>query len=158
EVTPNKGRLLNMTKRLILNCDDYGQSRAANEAIQHLLEERKVSSATIMPPAPAFAEAAEWVKRKGLTNVGLHLTMTSEIEGHRWRSLTGGASLHDDSGHMPRTILEFEQTAEAAEVHAEIQAQFAAIQAAGLTISHVDNHMGSLYGIAAGNSHLPYVL
>ncbi len=147
-----------MTRRLILNCDDYGQSRAANEAIQHLLEERRVSSATIMTPAPAFREAAEWVKRRGVNNVGLHLTLTSEIEGHRWKSLSGGSSLHDESGYMPKTILEFEQRADTDEVKREIQAQFRGAREAGIVPSHVDNHMGSLYGIATGRSFLPYVL
>lgn len=147
-----------MAKRLILNCDDYGQCRAANEAIQHLLEERRVSSATIMTPAPAFREAAEWVKRRGIRNIGLHLTLTSEIEGLRWKSLSGGSTLHDESGYMPKTILEFEQRASSNDVKKEIQAQFRAAREAGIVPSHVDNHMGSLYGIATGRSHLPYVL
>lgn len=147
-----------MERRLILNCDDYGQCRAANEAIQHLLEERRVSSATLMPPAPAFAEAAAWVRRRGLKNIGLHLTLTSEIDGLRWKSLSGGKSLLDESGAMPKTIEEFEIKAVTKEVRAEIQAQFAAMAQAGIAISHVDNHMGSLYGIATGRSHLPYVL
>ena len=74
-----------MERRLILNCDDYGQCRAANEAIQHLLEERRVSSATLMPPAPAFAEAAAWVRRRGLKNIGLHLTLTARSMGFAGR-------------------------------------------------------------------------
>ena len=59
---------------------------------------------------------------------------------------------------MPKTIEEFEIKAVTKEVRAEIQAQFAAMAQAGIAISHVDNHMGSLYGIATGRSHLPYVL
>jgi len=145
-------------KRLILNCDDFGQCRAANEAIQHLLTERKVSSATIMPPAPAFAEAVEWVRSRRVGNIGLHLTLTSEIEGHRWSSLTGGSSLHDESGYMPKTIREFEQQAKPEEVKAELAAQLEAVREAGIEVTHVDNHMGSLYGIATGRSYLPHVL
>lgn len=144
-------------KRLILNCDDFGQCTAANEAIQNLLEDRKVSSATIMPPAPAFAEAADWVKRKGFMNVGLHLTLTSEIEGYRWGSLTGAPSLSDESFFLPKTNREFEERAKPKEVVAEIEAQFEAVKTAGLVISHVDNHMGSLYGIETGRSYLPQV-
>jgi len=48
-------------KYLVINCDDFGQSPAMNAAIMHLLEEGLVSSATIMAPAPAFREAAEWL-------------------------------------------------------------------------------------------------
>ncbi|RAV10807.1 polysaccharide deacetylase family protein [Paenibacillus contaminans] len=147
-----------MTKRyLIINCDDFGQCKAANEAIIHLLEEGKVSSATIMPPAPAFKEAAAWARSLKEPKVGLHLTFTSEYEGNRWRSLTGDPSLHDESGYMHMTIREFEEKAAPHAVGAEMRAQFRAVQEAGLTISHVDNHMGSLYGLATGRSYLPQV-
>lgn len=78
-----------MNKKLIINCDDFGQSPPMNQAIKHLLEEEKVSSATIMAVAPGFEEAATWCSRRQQRNVGLHLTMTSEFEALRWASLTG---------------------------------------------------------------------
>lgn len=146
-----------MVKRLIVNCDDFGQSPAANAAIMHLLEERRVSSATVMAPAPGFAEAAAWCRARGAANVGLHLTFTSEFDAVRWRSLTGDPSLHDESGYMYRTVAEFEQSARPAAVRREVQAQFEAARQAGIRISHVDNHMGSLYGMATGRSYLPLV-
>lgn len=147
-----------MSKYLILNCDDFGQSKAMNAAIMHLLEEGKVSSATIMPPAPEFEEAAAWGRTKGKGKLGLHLTLTSEFAGLRWKSLTGGPSLHDEEGFMHRTVLDFETKAEPKDVKSEIQAQFQAVRNAGLNITHVDNHMGSLYGMETGRSYLPYVL
>jgi len=146
-----------MNRHLILNCDDFGQSLAANAAIMHLLEERKVSSATIMPPAPSFDEAAAWVRRQPDPRVGLHLTLTSEFPGHRWASLTGHPSLHDDTGHMHLTAADFEKHADPKAVRAEINAQFDLAKYAGLPITHADNHMGSLYGIETGRSYLPYV-
>ncbi|MNH81130.1 hypothetical protein D3C87_525260 [compost metagenome] len=147
-----------MTRYLILNCDDFGQSEAANQAIIHLLEERKVSSATIMPPAPAFEQAAAWSRKMGKGLIGLHLTLTSEFECFRWGSLTGNSKLHDESGHMYRSVLEFEKNAYPKAVKAELLAQFRAVKEAGIEISHVDNHMGSLYGLETGRSYLPLVL
>jgi len=149
-----------MSKHLIINCDDFGQSTAANQAIIHLLEEGKVSSATIMPPAPAFEAAAAWCRDrgKGRAQVGLHLTLTSEIDGLRWKSLTGLPSLHDESGFMHRTVAEFERKAVTRDVVAEMRAQFEAVKQAGIAITHVDNHMGSLYGMATGRSHIPQVM
>lgn len=143
---------------MILNCDDFGQCEAANRAIMHLLEEGKVSSASLMPPAPAFREAAEWCRKNGVSNVGLHLTLNSEFDGLRWSGLTGHPSLHDENGHMHRTVEHFERKADAGAVREEIEAQFRAVREAGLDISHVDNHMGSLYGLATGRSFLPQVL
>lgn len=147
-----------MSRRLIINCDDFGQSPAMNQAIMHLLEEGKVSSATIMAVAPGFEEAAEWCIRREQRNVGLHLTLTSEFEALRWQSLTGAASLHDESGHQYKTVKEFEQGAQTKAVLKEIDAQYARVKQSGIVISHVDNHMGSLYGMETGRSLLPHML
>ncbi|GIP58301.1 polysaccharide deacetylase family protein [Paenibacillus woosongensis] len=144
-----------MNRKLIINCDDFGQSAAMNEAIMHLLEEGKVSSATIMAAAPGFAEAATWSARRGQPNIGLHLTLTSEFEALPWGSLTGDISLQDESGRMHKTVREFEQKARTRAVAKELDAQYERVQKAGITISHIDNHMGSLYGIATGRSLLP---
>ncbi|MEK3750896.1 polysaccharide deacetylase family protein [Paenibacillus sp. FSL E2-8871] len=147
-----------MSKRLIINCDDFGQSPAMNQAIMHLLEEGKVSSATIMAVAPGFEEAARWCSRRQQRNVGLHLTMTSEFEALRWSSLTGNSSLHDDGGHQYKTVKEFEQGAQTKAVLKEIVAQYERVKQSGIVISHVDNHMGSLYGMETGRSLLPQTL
>jgi len=149
---------MSMERRLIINCDDFGQSGPMNQAIQHLLEENKASSATIMTVAPGFEEAAAWASRRSQANVGLHLTMTSEFEALRWRSLTGHPSLHDAEGYQYRTVREFEQGAEAGAVLKELEAQYRLARRAGIRISHVDNHMGSLYGIETGRSLIPQML
>ncbi|AIQ71990.1 hypothetical protein BSK66_15560 [Paenibacillus odorifer] len=147
-----------MNKKLIINCDDFGQSPPMNQAIKHLLEEEKVSSATIMAVAPGFEEAAAWCSRRQQRNVGLHLTMTSEFEALRWGSLTGEVSLHDESGHQYRTVKEFELGAQTKAVLKEIDAQYERVKQSGIVISHVDNHMGSLYGMETGRSLLPQTL
>ncbi|MCM3261092.1 polysaccharide deacetylase family protein [Paenibacillus lautus] len=149
---------MTMERRLIINCDDFGQSKAMNEAIRHLLEENKVSSATIMTVAPGFEEAASWAARRRQPNVGLHLTLTSEFEALRWKSLTGHSSLHDASGHQYRTVQEFERGAETGAVLKELEAQYRLAKKAGIRISHADNHMGSLYGMETGRSLIPQML
>ncbi|MBB6675205.1 polysaccharide deacetylase family protein [Cohnella nanjingensis] len=146
-----------MSKLLILNCDDFGQSPSANRAIMHLLEERLVSSATIMPPAQGFEEAAAWCARHPEASVGLHLTFTSEYDAVRFAGLTGHPSLHDESGHMYKTVEAFERGADPKAVSREMRAQFEAVARAGVSITHADNHMGSLYGTATGKSYLPQV-
>ncbi|TFE24535.1 polysaccharide deacetylase family protein [Cohnella luojiensis] len=143
---------------LIINCDDFGQSQPMNRAIMHLLEERKVSSATIMAPAPGFEEAAEWIRRRGQANIGLHLTLTSEFDAIRWSSLTGHPSLHDESGFMHKTVEAFERHADTGAVIKELAAQYEAARRYGIRLTHADNHMGSLYGMATGRSHIPQVL
>ncbi|WP_324617908.1 ChbG/HpnK family deacetylase [Cohnella cholangitidis] len=142
-------------KHLIINCDDFGQSPPMNEAIMHLLEERKVSSATLMATAPGFDKAADWCRRKGQKNVGLHLTLTSEFDAIRWKSLTGHTSLHDESGYMHKTVEAFERHADTGAVMKELTAQYEALRTFGIHPTHADNHMGSLYGTATGRSISP---
>lgn len=145
-----------MERYLIMNTDDFGQCTSVNEAIIELLEEGLVSSATIMPCTPGFDEAAAWCTKNHIKNVGLHLTFTSEWANMRSKSLTGNPSIEDKDGYLYQTCEEFGQHARAEEVKAEIQAQFEKAIHYNLDLSHVDNHMGSLYGIY-GECYLPLV-
>lgn len=145
-----------MTRYLILNTDDFGQCSSVNEAIYELLLEGYVSSATIMPCTPGFEEAASWCIRNNINNVGLHLTFTSEWENMKSRSLTHGSSIEDERGYLYGTCEEFGQHAKKEEVLREIRTQFDRCFNYGLNLSHVDNHMGSLYGLT-GECYLPYV-
>ncbi len=145
-----------MERYLIMNTDDFGQCSSVNDAIFELLSEGLVSSATIMPCTPGFEEAASWCSRNNINNVGLHLTFTSEWENMRSRSLTHGTSLEDEQGYLYPTCEAFAAHAIKDEVVNEIKAQFDRCIRYGLTLSHVDNHMGSLYGLA-GECFLPSV-
>ncbi len=145
-----------MERYLIMNTDDFGQCSSVNDAIFELLSEGLVSSATIMPCTPGFEEAASWCTRNEITNVGLHLTFTSEWENMRSRSLTHGTSLEDEQGYLYPTCEAFAAHAVREEVVEEIKAQFDRCINYGLQLSHVDNHMGSLYGLA-GECYLPAV-
>src|ERR1700693_3832878 len=80
---------------LIVNCYDLGPSHSANVATFRSVIYGVATSATLMVPCPWAREAARMFK--GLA-VGVHLTLTSEYSGFRWRSLTNGTSLHDADG------------------------------------------------------------
>lgn len=139
-----------------MNTDDFGQCRSVNEAVMELLENRLVSSATIMPVTPGFEEAASWCVRNRIDQVGLHLTFTSEWVNMKSRSLTRGKSLENEQGYLYEECRDFGAHAKQEEVRAELQAQFDKVLAAGINLSHVDNHMGSLYGLE-GECYLPMV-
>ena len=49
---------------------------------------------------------------------------------------------------------QFEEAADLDEVEAEIRAQIERFKSFGVEPSHLDNHMGSLYGIATGRLEL----
>ncbi len=145
-----------MKRYLIMNTDDFGQCTSVNEAIFELLDHHLISSATIMPVAPGFEEAADWCLRNKIDNVGLHLTFTSEWANMKSRSLTRLASLEDEKGFLYAGCADFLARAKTEDVKKEIEAQFDKCLGYGLKLSHVDNHMGSLYGLE-GECYLPTV-
>ncbi|HWA62635.1 MAG TPA: polysaccharide deacetylase family protein [Caulobacteraceae bacterium] len=126
---------------LIVNCDDFGSSHAANVATMRALETGIATSATLMVPCPWAREAVDMAAGK---DIGVHLTLTCEYPGYRWRSLTGAKSLHDDDGFMPATTAEVFERADPGDVFAELQAQIQQAIDWGLDPTHLDSHMGSV--------------
>nr|WP_241744210.1 polysaccharide deacetylase family protein [Cellulosimicrobium arenosum] len=145
-------------RAIILNADDLGMCRAANRAVLELLLAGHVDSATIMVPCPwapdAFASAAAHPD----LDVGVHLVLTSEWTRYRWRPLTGvGTSLVDAAGYFPADVAAVERHARDEDVAAELAAQLETALAAGVDVTHLDNHMGSVYGLETGRDFLPQV-
>jgi predicted glycoside hydrolase/deacetylase ChbG (UPF0249 family) len=126
---------------LIVNCDDLGSSHSANVAILRAFDTGVATSATLMVPCPWAREAARMFAGR---DVGVHLTLTCEYPGYRWRSLTGARSLHDDDGFMPATIQEVWARADMDDVRAELRAQVDQALAWGLDVTHLDSHMGTV--------------
>lgn len=146
-------------RAIILNADDYGMCRAANTAISELLDAGHLDSTTIMMPCGWAAGAAAFAARRRELDVGVHLVLTSEWARHRWRPLTGIlSSLVDADGYFPRTVLEVERQAAEDDVAAELELQLEAALAAGIDVTHLDNHMGSVYGLDTGRHFLAVVL
>lgn len=73
--------------------------------------------------------------------VGVHLTLTCEYRGYRWRGLTNGASLHDDEGCLPTTSAVALQRIDAADARAECRAQLETALCWGVDVTHLDTHM-----------------
>jgi predicted glycoside hydrolase/deacetylase ChbG (UPF0249 family) len=123
----------------IFNCDDLGSSHAANIASLEAMEKGVASSGTLMVPCPWAMEAVRLFQDQ---DVGVHLTLTAEYPGYRWRSLTGAASLHDDEGYLPRTAEEVWARADLTDAGAELRAQIDQACAWGVDVTHLDSHMG----------------
>lgn len=126
---------------LIVNCDDLGSSAAANRAIADVMARGLATSATLMVPCPWALEGARIAKGGG---IGVHLTLTAEYPGYRWRSLTAAASLHDAEGFLPATAKEVWAQADLADVRAECRAQIEQAYAWGVDVTHLDAHMGTM--------------
>lgn len=139
-----------MPKYLIVNADDYGMCNAANEAVNELFLGGWLKSSTIMMPCPAAAAAVEFSNAHPEFAIGVHLTMTSEWAKYRWKPLTDGKSLIDEDGFMWHESDQVEKKASYKDLEKEIRAQIDLAHSMGMKPSHVDNHMGSLYGHYTG--------
>jgi predicted glycoside hydrolase/deacetylase ChbG (UPF0249 family) len=128
-------------RMVIVNCDDIGSSHSANLASLEAMERGIATSATLMVPCPWALEAVDLFRGK---DVGVHLTLTAEYPGYRWRSLTGARSLHDDQGFLPRTAKEVWARAALPDVRRECRAQIEQALAWGVDVTHLDCHMGVL--------------
>lgn len=126
---------------LIVNCDDLGSSASANRAAQAALAAGMATSATLMVPCPW---ALDGVEKAAAGGIGVHLTLTCEYPGYRWRALTGAASLRDAQGYMPATTQAVWAQADLGDVRAECAAQIDQAYAWGVDVTHLDAHMGAM--------------
>ena len=146
-------------KYLIINADDFGVCHSANEAVMDLFERGCIKSSTIMTPCPGAEEAVQFAVDPPQYAIGVHLTHTNEWkERWPWGSLTGGKSLETPEGRMWPESEDFEAHCDYAEAMAESRAQIEFCESRGMQPSHVDSHMGALYGLNGKLKMLPKTL
>ena len=136
-------------KVIILHADDAGMCEEANIATQKQLKNGDIQSAAVMMPCPNAEEMIEWAKENPKHDIGIHLTLTSEWKDYRWGTVADSAEvpgLLDPDGKMWRSVREVVMNATPAEVEKEIKAQIDKAIAMGYNPTHMDTHMGTLYG------------
>lgn len=135
-------------RALILHADDLGIAHSVNHASIEALAAGWISSASLMVPCPWFAEIAAYARAHPELDFGLHLTLTSEWKYYRWAGLLGPSltpSLHDTTGYLHATTTAAVANMKPEEVAAELRAQIRRAQDAGISITHLDTHMGVLF-------------
>jgi len=137
---------------IVIHADDLGMAHSVNRATFEALEKGWVTSASILVPCPWFAEAARWARAHPEADLGIHLALNSEWTGFRWGPVSGASavpSLLDAEGYPPLVEPTVVQQAKPAEVERELRAQVDRAKAAGVRLSHLDSHMGTLFASAA---------
>lgn len=134
-----------MSKYLIINADDFGYNPEQTKAIDELMRAGLITSTSLTAVAPDAENAVEMAKKGGYS-VGIHLTINSDNEQHRWQSVSGAASLTDGEG-LYHSSFELGRHAKRRDVRAELEAQYDFIVSRGCRVDHADNHCGTLYGL-----------
>jgi len=132
---------------LIIHCDDGGMSHASNMGAIEALEYGLVTSVSAMMPCSWISEFAEYVKKHPDTDMGIHLTLTSEWDGYRWGPVAGKKAvpgLADEQGCLWDNVQLVVENATPDEIETEIRAQVDRAETMGLPITHLDSHMGTL--------------
>jgi predicted glycoside hydrolase/deacetylase ChbG (UPF0249 family) len=132
---------------IVIHADDLGMAHSVNRATFEALEQGWITSASILVPCPWFPEVARWARAHPEADLGIHLALTSEWTGFRWRPLSAAEqvpSLLDPDGYLPLVESTVAQRALPQEAERELRAQIERARAAGIRFTHFDSHMNAL--------------
>lgn len=136
------GRYNDALRRLLINADDFGLTSGVNRAIVEAHGNGVVTSATLMANAPAFTEAVELARSAPRMSIGCHVVL---VDGVPVLPASEIPSLLGNHGQFHSALGGFAMRAlrgdfDSRQIEAEISAQIRRLQAAGVTVSHLDTH------------------
>lgn len=131
------------SRRLIVNADDFGRSRAINQAVIRAHQEGILTTASLMVNEAGFEEAAGLARKNPRLGVGLHLTL---LCGHSALPPAQAPGLVDAQGEFSENpaltgMRFFFLRGLREQLRAEIRAQFQRFHQTGLTLDHVNGHL-----------------
>lgn len=130
------------TRLLILHLDDLGVDPAINRAAIALADSGLRISGSVIAPAPYVADLVTRLKGRDDIDIGAHLALTSEWRRRRWMPISPGKdvpTLVTSAGYFRHSWPD-STTADSLDVVRELLAQVRSLQAAGLTLTHLDSH------------------
>lgn len=158
-----------MDRLVILHTDDIGMCHASVQAFQDLWAFGTITSGATMVPCPWFPAVARMCRENPDIDMGVHATLNAEWENYRWGPISTketDSGLLDESGYFHQWHQAVYDHAKPDAVEKEVNAQIERALSAGMDITHVDSHMGTImsplfiqsYVQAASSRLLPSML
>ena len=130
---------------VVVHVDDLGMSAAANDGGLQALD-GAATCGSIMVPCPAFEGMVVLAKERPDLDLGVHLTLNAEYESYRWGPVADAVpGLVAPDGGMWRDPADTRSNASVEEVERELRAQIERALEAGIDVTHLDSHMGTVF-------------
>jgi len=134
-------------RAVILHTDDIGMCHASLQAFKDLWAFGTITSAAVMVPCPWFPATAQMCRANPEIDMGVHATLNAEWKSYRWGPLSTrdqASGLLDADGYFHQWHQAVYDNAKPQAVEAEVNAQIERALAAGIDVTHVDSHMGTI--------------
>jgi chitin disaccharide deacetylase len=132
---------------VIIHTDDIGMCHASVQAFQNLWAFGTVTSGATMVPCPWFPAVARMCRENPEIDMGVHTTLNAEWESYRWGPVStreAASGLVDQAGYFHQWHQAVYDNAKPEAVEKEVNAQIERALAAGVDVTHVDSHMGTI--------------
>lgn len=134
-------------RAVIIHTDDIGMCHASVEAFKDLWAFGSISSGAVMTPCPWFPAVAQMCRENPAIDMGVHATLNAEWENYRWGPVSGGeagSGLKDEAGYFHQWHQAVYDNASPEQVETEVNLQIEKALKAGVDVTHVDSHMGTI--------------
>ncbi len=134
-------------RAVIIHTDDIGMCQASIQAFKDLWAFGTISSGAVMVPCPWFPEVARMCRENPEMDMGVHATLNAEWESYRWGPVSTkdpASGLLDEAGYFHQWHQAVYDNAKPEAVDLEVNAQIERALAAGIDVTHVDTHMGTI--------------
>ncbi len=132
---------------VIVHTDDIGMCHASVEAFKDLWRAGTITSGAVMVPCPWFPAVVQMCRENPEIDMGVHATLNAEWESYRWGPVSTrdqASGLLDADGYFHQWHQAVYDKAKPEAVAAEVNAQIDRALAAGIDVTHVDSHMGTI--------------
>lgn len=126
-------------KKIVINADDFGLCDSVNNGIIYCMEKGIVSDLSFIINQPNLNNSIELLKRKKITNIGVHLNFTMGKPNRSLHSSLTNSNgfFFDTQGHFFNYV---KGKLNVDEIYEEGKAQIEILISNGFNISHFDSH------------------